>query len=71
MATIMNAPTQYLSPVWGATQFFPVSGKAVGAKCRHCILQRTDSDCLAAPCEPSERTDGQSGYFSIHQMPNV
>lgn len=61
---------QYESPVWGTVSFFPVTGKAAGAKCRRCILARTHSDCMAAPCEPQEREDGLNGYYSIHQMPN-
>jgi hypothetical protein len=60
----------YHSELWGDVEFFPVSGKSVATKCKHCILQRTDIDCLSAPCTSLEREDGLDGYYSIHQMPN-
>ena len=59
----------FTSDLWGEVQFFPVSGKAVNTKCKHCILLRTEQDCLDAPCTPHEREDGQDGYYSVHQMP--
>lgn len=62
---------QYHSDLWGDVQFFPVSGKAVNTKCRHCILARTDMDCLAAPCTSQEREDGQDGYYTRQEMPRV
>ena len=67
----MKRETTFHSDLWGTVQFFPVSGKAASTKCKHCILQRTEQDCLAAPCTPQEREDGQDGYYSIHQMPKT
>ena len=65
----MDRQQQYESEMFGVADFFPVTGKAVNTKCRHCILARTEKDCLAAPCTPIERKDGRDGYYSIHQMP--
>lgn len=65
----MDNQQQYNSVMFGMTYFFPVTGKAVNTKCKHCILQRSDTDCVEAPCSPGERKDGQHGYYSIHEMP--
>ena len=65
----MKLETTFHSDLWGDVEFFPVSGKAVSTKCKHCILARDETACLQAPCTPQEREDGQDGYYSIHQMP--
>lgn len=61
--------TQYESRRWGVAQFVRATKQTANTKCRHCILQRSPEDCDSAPCKPSEREDGQDGYYTIQQMP--
>lgn len=58
----------FSSTLWGMLEFIP-SGND-NTKCRHCLLSRSDEDCMQAPCDSGERMDGESGYFTIHQMPD-
>lgn len=63
-----STQNHFHSEVWGMLVFY-AAGSKEKHKCRHCLLCRSNEDCMKAPCEPSERQDGVSGYFSVMQMP--
>ena len=62
---IPNNSTIFISKKWGKTYFIPDKNP----QCKKCILFNTLEECLDAPCTLFERKDGQTGYFSIHEMP--
>lgn len=65
----------YQSEMWGQLTFYPTNSNKWKDNCRHCLLwvnkqdQTPNDECLNAPCDPTDRADGQHGYFSIHQFP--
>lgn len=59
----------FQSTVWGLLDFFSASKEST--KCKHCILCRIDEECSTAPCDHEERSDGKSGYYSIHETPEL
>lgn len=59
----------FTSETWGLTTFYPTKDDSWAHNCKLCILNRSE-ECFIAPCTPEERTDGQRGYFSIHNMPD-
>lgn len=70
------AQDTFVSELWGPLNFIPSESNKWKDTCRHCLLwkhkrEHTASDeCLSAPCNASDRTDGRNGYFSIQQMPD-
>lgn len=59
----------FTSMEWGLITFFPTNDHLGKKDCKHCLLAATPDECKIAPCTALERLDGQSGYFSIHDMP--
>ena len=52
---------------FGLLYFVPV--KKDKNTCKHCMLYRSQEECLIAPCTRFMRVDMQEGYFTIQQMP--
>lgn len=71
LAIIGASDTQmhFTSERWGLLTFFPAKSDLFKDTCRHCLLLNQD-ECNDAPCYARHRTDGQNGYFSIHDMPD-
>ena len=65
-----STQNHFHSELWGMLAFYEAAGSNGKYKCRHCLLCRSNEDCMDAPCEPGERSDGKSGYFSVMQMPD-
>ena len=59
------------SALWGRLTFFPTKGDKWNDTCKHCLLERSPEECVKARCHADDRTDGRSGYFSIHEMPQM
>ena len=61
----------FQSKTFGTLTFFPSRDAKWKNTCRHCLLGRTEEECMQAACSAMDRKDGREGYFSVHQMPKT
>lgn len=63
----------FQSEKWGTLTFYPTKGHEWKDTCRHCLLWDSvlgeTPACATAPCQATERIDGNNGYYSIHNYP--
>lgn len=65
-----NTQEHFSSETWGLLTFYPSGNDKWTDNCRLCLLYRSQ-ECEQAPCCAEERSDGERGYFSIHDMPKI
>jgi len=59
----------FQSKTFGTLTFFPARDAKWKNTCRHCLLNRSEEECMQACCSAQERSDRREGYFSIQQLP--